>query len=213
MGIAGSLASSAFSKASIDWWAAPSFMKTSVLPHQTITTRSQPLSALNLRMSARSCSARSFLFLPFFTLGPFEPLDVPLIEHGRHRLDGLELGLDLVEQGCFEHPGGAGRLIGVLFENVPAAKHDVVEVDEWNGVFDVGRTTFSALPQAEGPHLGQRADWIGQAFPDGQYSGNGGRADSPEADEQDAQLAFCWSDFKVFHIENYTTGSPVDIWD
>ena len=47
-----------------------SVAKISVLPHQTITSRSRLLSALNFRMSATTCSARSFLFLPFLTFGP-----------------------------------------------------------------------------------------------------------------------------------------------
>ena len=45
-------------------------MKTSVLPVQIITRRSQPCLVLNARMSATTCSARSRLFLPFLTFGP-----------------------------------------------------------------------------------------------------------------------------------------------
>ena len=69
-GIAGSFSSSARSKFSIVWCAGDSVAKISVLPHQTITSRSRLLSALNFRMSAMTCSARSFLFLPFLTFGP-----------------------------------------------------------------------------------------------------------------------------------------------
>ena len=69
-GIAGSFCSSACSKLSIVACAGDSVMKTSVLPHQTITSRSSLLSALNVRMSAMTCSARSLLFLPFLTFGP-----------------------------------------------------------------------------------------------------------------------------------------------
>ena len=69
-GIDGSFASSAFSNAATDWCAGDSVRKISVLPHQTSTSRSSLLSALNLRMSAISCSARSRLFLPFLTFGP-----------------------------------------------------------------------------------------------------------------------------------------------
>ena len=65
-----SLHSSAFSNASIDWCASDSVMKTSVLPHQIITSRSRPFSCLKRRMSARSCSASSILLAPFLTFGP-----------------------------------------------------------------------------------------------------------------------------------------------
>ena len=70
-GIASSLCSSPFSNDG-DRSRAPraSFMKTSVLPDQTITSRSQPCFSLKARMSAISCSARSRLFLPFLTFGP-----------------------------------------------------------------------------------------------------------------------------------------------
>src|SRR5271157_320320 len=45
-------------------------MKVSVDAHQIMTSRSAPLDCLKSRMSSRSCSARSILFLPFLTLGP-----------------------------------------------------------------------------------------------------------------------------------------------
>ena len=69
-GIAGSFCSSARSKFSMVWCAGDSVAKISVLPHQTITIRSRLLSDLNFRMSATTCSARSFLFFPFLTFGP-----------------------------------------------------------------------------------------------------------------------------------------------
>ena len=46
------------------------FMKISVEAAHTITRRSQPFSALNRRMSSRSCSASSRLFAPVFTFEP-----------------------------------------------------------------------------------------------------------------------------------------------
>ena len=54
-----------------------------------------------------TCSARSFLFLPFLTFGPVEPLDVALVEHGRPRADLLELGTDLLEQRRLDDAGRA----------------------------------------------------------------------------------------------------------
>ena len=198
-GIVGSFASSAFSNASIDWCAADSFMNTSVLPHQTITRRSRPLSLLELADVGAELLGKILLVLALLHVRAVEPLDVPLIEHRRHRLDGLELGLDLIEQRRLEHAGGARRLVGVLFENVPAAEDDVVEVGERNDLLDLRRAAFGALAETDGAHLRERADRIGQPFSNGQHAGNGGRADGAEADEQNAQFAFCWSDFKVFH--------------
>ena len=67
-------------------------MKTSVLPHQIITSRSQPCFALNARMSAIELLGQVPLVLALLDVRAVEPLHVPLIEHRRHRLDRLELG-------------------------------------------------------------------------------------------------------------------------
>ena len=67
-----SLASSPFSKASMDWCTAVGSRKISVDPHQIMTTRSTVF--LNARMSALTWSARSRLFLPFFTCVPLRRL-------------------------------------------------------------------------------------------------------------------------------------------
>ena len=93
-----SFASSAFSNAASVACAGDSVRKTSVLPHHTITSRSQSFSFLNRRMSSINWSARSFFVLPLLDVRSVEPLDVAAIEHGRHRLDRFELRLDLFEQ-------------------------------------------------------------------------------------------------------------------
>jgi hypothetical protein len=69
-GMLSSFASSAFSNADRVACAGDSVRNTSVLPHHTITRRSQPFSFLNRRMSSISWSARSFFVFPFLTLGP-----------------------------------------------------------------------------------------------------------------------------------------------
>ena len=86
-GIAGSFSSSARSKLSIVWCAADSVMKISVLPHQTITSRSRSLSALNCRMSAIDLLGEILLVLALLDVRAVEPLDVALIEDGRPRPD------------------------------------------------------------------------------------------------------------------------------
>ena len=127
------------SNAAMSACAGASVAKISVLPHQTMTRRSRLLSALNLRMSAMTCSARSFLFLPFLTFGPVEPLDVALIEHRRPRPDLLELGPDLVEQRRLEHAGGVRRRVAVVLEDVPAAEHEIVERGQRHDLADLRR--------------------------------------------------------------------------
>ena len=65
-----SLCSSPFSNAFTDACAAVGRRKISVEPHQIMMKRLAPDDFLNSRMSARTNSANSILFLPVFTLGP-----------------------------------------------------------------------------------------------------------------------------------------------
>ncbi len=60
-----------FSKEAMVACTAVGLIKTSVLPHHTMTIRAAPLSFLNLFMSSMSCRARSILVLPFLRCFPF----------------------------------------------------------------------------------------------------------------------------------------------
>ena len=127
-------------------------------------------------------------------VGTAETLDVVRIEDGRPRADGLELGPDLVEQRRLEHTRRLGGGIAVFFEDVPAAKHEVVQCGERHRVLDLWRAAFRALAQADGSHLGERADGPRQPFANRIDAGNGGGAHGPEADQQNAQFALGWGD-------------------
>ena len=126
-GIAGSFCSSARSKLSIVWCAGDSVTKISVLPHQTITSRSRLLSALNFRMSAIDLLGEILLVLALLDVRAVEPLDVALIEHRRPRADLLELGPHLLEQRRLEHAGRPRGRVAVVLEDVPAAEDEIVE--------------------------------------------------------------------------------------
>jgi hypothetical protein len=67
------------------------------------------------------------LVLAFLDVRSVEALDVALVEDGGHRLDGFELASNLLELSWFEHPRRPGGRVAVLFEDVPAPEHDVVE--------------------------------------------------------------------------------------
>ena len=193
-GIAGSFASSPFSNAASDWCAGDSVRKISVLPHQTITSRSSLLSALNFRMSAMSCSARSFLFLPFLTFGPSSRLT-----YCRSNTAGIGLIADSSSliwssSAGFEHAGRLRRLVAVVLEDVPAAEHELVEPGERHEVTDGRRPAFGALAEPDRAHLRERADGLGEALADRHDAGDGRRADGAETDEQNAELALGGSD-------------------
>ena len=96
-----------------------------------------------------------FLVLALLDVRAVEPLHVTLIEDRGPRLDGFELGFDLIEKRLLEHARGACRLIGVLFENIPAAENDVVEINERNRVFDLRRAPFGAFAEPDRAHLRQ----------------------------------------------------------
>ena len=124
------------------------------------------------------------LVLAFLDVRPVQPLHVALIEYRGHGLDGLELGLDLVEQRRLEHAGRPRGLVGVLFEDIPAAEDDVVQIDQRNRLVDFWRSAFGALAETDRAHLRERSDGIGQTFPHGQNTGDGRGADRAETDQK-----------------------------
>ena len=82
-GIAGSLASRPFSKAASDSWHGASVMKISVLPHQTMTRRSQVVVALELPDVGDQLIGEILLVLALLDVRAVEPLHVLAIEHRR----------------------------------------------------------------------------------------------------------------------------------
>ena len=65
------------------------------------------------------------------------------------------------------------------------------EVGERNEVLDEGRVVVGALAEADGAHLGERADGLGEASPDGFDAGDECGGDGAQADHHHAQLAGC----------------------
>ena len=136
------------------------------------------------------------LVLALLDVRTVETLHVLAVEHGRHRFDGGEFVFHLFEQLLLEHAGVLRRLVAVVFENIPAAKHDVVESGQRHELADQRRAAVGALSEPHGPHLGQRADWFRETLSNGEDAGDGGCADGTKSDEQDAKLTFGRSDFK-----------------
>ena len=194
-GIASSLSSRPFSNAASDWCTGPSFMKTSVLPHHTITRRAQLCFCLEVADVGDQLIGEVLLVLALLDVRAGQALDVALIEHRRHRLDRLELGADRIEQRALEHAGRAGRGVAVFFENVPAAEHDVVELRERHELVDLRGAVLGALAEADRAHLRERSNGFREALADGDHAGDGGGADGAEADEENAQLALGRGDF------------------
>ena len=141
-----------------------------------------------------------------------EALDVVLVEDGRHRLDGLEEVGDRLDVLVAVEDAALDRcFVGVVGEGVPGAEDDVVEVCERDEVADQRRAVFGALAEADGAHLGERADGPAAAAPGVLDAGDERRGDGAEADEQDAEAALCRLDRvgrefdEVFCFQDHTS--------
>ena len=138
------------------------------------------------------------LVLALLDVRAVEALHVLAVEDGFPGLDGFELRPDLLEQVLLEHARVLRRLVAVVFEDVPAAEHDVVEVGEGDEVLDQGRAPVGPLAQADRAHLGDRANGAGDALADGEDAGDERGGDGPEADAHHAEFACRGCDFNRF---------------
>ena len=161
-GIAGSFSSRARTKFSGVACAGDSVMKTSVLPHHTITRRSRLLPALNVRMSAMTCSARSILFFPFLTFGPSRRFTYRWSNTADMGLIISSSGHAFKERGL-QHTGRSCGRVAVVLENIPAPEHEIVEAGDGNDIADLWRTAFGPLPETNRAHLRQRSDRLGKS--------------------------------------------------
>ena len=147
------------------------------------------------------------LVLAFLDVRSLETLHVALIEDRRPRPDLFELGANLLKQRRLEDAGGFRRGVTVVFENIPPAKHHIVEPGERDDVADLRRAAFGPLAETDRAHLRERADGFREAFANGDNAGDGRGADRSESNEQDSKLAACGSNFngcrhgqKLYHL-------------
>src|SRR5262249_18398201 len=129
-----------------------------------------------------------------------EPLHVTAIEYRRPRANGFELWTNLFEQRRFEDAGSLRRLVRVVFEDVPAAEHDIVERRERHEILDRRRSSFRALAETHGAHLREGTDRLRQPAPHCQHTSDRGRADRTHPDEHNTQFPCSFRDFwRIFH--------------
>ena len=82
-----------------------------------------------------------------------------------------------------------GAFVDVVFEDVPAGKDDVVQVGERNKILDQRRLVVGALAQADGAHLGERADGLGQSASHSFNAGDHRGGHGAQSDNHHSQLA------------------------
>ena len=80
-------------------------------------------------------------------------------------------------------------VVGVVGDRIPGAEDEVVEAGERDEVPDQRRAVFGALAEADGAHLGERADGLAAAAAGVLDAGDERRGDGAEADEEDAEAA------------------------
>ena len=172
-----------------------SVMKTSVLPHQTITSAIEVVVRLELPDVGDDLLGEVALVLALLDVRAVEPLHVVLVEHRRPRADLLELGPHLVEQRLLEHAGRLAPRCSSRPRRCPSRRTRDRRAGERHDVVDLRRAAFGPLAEPDGAHLRQRSDRLGESLADGEHAGDGGRADGAEADQQDAEFAARRSDF------------------
>ena len=135
------------------------------------------------------------LVLALFHVGAVELLNVVLVEHRLARLDRREERLHLLQQRAIEHARFAGGRVHVVFENVPAGEDQIVKPGQRHEIVDLGGAAFGAFAQADGAHLSQRSDGLGDAFAYRFDAGDKRGRDRAHAGDHDSQLALRRRDF------------------
>ena len=142
-------------------------------------------------MSAMSCCARSNLVAPCFTCGPLSRLTYSRSKTARHGTTASSSVRTRSMQPALEDSGTQRRLVGVVGENVPRAKRQIVERRQRNEVANARRALLGTLAQPDGAELRQGTDRLADALLDQLDAGNECAADRPQADQQHPELALC----------------------
>src|SRR5262249_26720343 len=117
-----------------------------------------------------------------------ELLDPGVLEDRRPGPYRVQLVLDGIEGLARQHARLGRRLVGAVAEDVPAAEDKVVEPGQGHEIIDLRASTLGAEPEANRPHLGQRADRLGQPAADVHHSRDEGRGHGSHARQEDAEL-------------------------
>ena len=98
-------------------------------------------------------------------------------------------GLHRFELVAVENLGGLGGVVEIAAEDVPAGEDEVVEWGERGEVFDQGSVGVGALAEADGAHLGEGADGLGETLADGFDTGDEGGGDGSHAGDHDSEFS------------------------
>ena len=185
-----SLSSKPPRKLSMSWWTSASSMNFSVDAHQIMTSRSQPCSALKRRMSSRIVSTNWSFVSTVRVLSPLIRFTYSASKAAGIGSTDFQEVADRVEIFvAVEHAALEGGFVRVVRDRVPCAKDELVQGGERYEFANRRSLAVGALPEADGCHLGDRADGQAHAALDVLDAGDEGRRHGPEAHQQHAELA------------------------
>ena len=102
----------------------------------------------------------------------------------------LRKGLIWSSRFALENASLLGGGVHIVLENVPAGEDQIVEPGQREELLDLGRAGVGALAQADGSHLGERADGLGNSFAHGFDAGHKRGGYRAHARDHDPELAF-----------------------
>jgi len=81
--------------------------------------------------------------------------------------------------------GFGGGMIHIIREDIPAAKHQIIQLRQRDKFIDFGGAVLCAFAQTDRPHLSERTDRFALAFADRQYTGDKRAGHGSQSRQQD----------------------------
>ena len=126
------------------------------------------------------------------SIGAVDSPYVIVVEHCRHWSDRLhEIGYGLQLFVTVQNAGLSRRFVGVVGDRVPRSEYQLVEFCQRGEVTYERSPLFGTLSQADGGHLGNRAERPPRPAPDVLDAGNKRGRHRPQTNQQDAKFAAC----------------------
>ena len=123
-----------------------------------------------------------------------------MIKGRLHGLDGGEKCFYFPKVLRIEHARVCGGLVGVVGENIPAGKNQVVQSAQWHKGFDRRSAPVGPFAEADRAQLGQRAHRLRLSGPHQLHAGHEGRAHGAKSGKQNTEFSLGGSDFSwLFH--------------
>jgi len=140
------------------------------------------------------------LVLAALDVGAMQAFDIIVAKDRLHRLDRLQLGTDLFDIFGSENAGRKRRIVGAVGENIPGRKDDIIQIGEGDKILDFREAVVRALAEADGAHLGERSDRLGQSLAHQFHSGYDRGRNCAQTDEHNTEfpLSFLYR-YSFFH--------------